>query len=489
MGQSNQKCPVVAIIVYLLAMALNGFDGTVINPALPDLATELSVPAPALGAVEWSFLIASAVTLPMAGWAGATLGTRRTFVCCLAVFATGLLIAMLAPSLEVLVLGRAVQGAGSGILVPVGLAMMYRGATGEQRLRIARITLVPLTIAPMLGPVLGGMIVQHLGWRWIFGVMFPLAVLTTLAALMLLTPARLGSEPDQEPLSPSDNQLKSGSGKPKGKFDVYGLITGCLSCGALAIGGPLLVAGLDPGGPVQVGAVALAAALTLIGALGVFGAVRRTRRVCRPAFDLGLFRLQTYRTGSWIVSCASAGLAGFLFALPLVLGGRGVPPHEIGFMMFPETLGLLVGGQIMLHLKSRFGTRPVVLAGSVGGGFLALAALIFSPIAGGWGAAVLMLCFGVALSQTVLLTQGAAFWEIEAHRTDAATSLFMVQRSLFSGWGVVVVTTAMGWSSGTYPMVSGALAGCAVLLLVLLTIPATLRIPCAVWDRATGPQE
>lgn len=437
------------IIVYLLAMAANGFDSTVINPALPLIAEDFGVHGVALSAVEWAFLIASAVVLPAAGRCASTFSAQRVFVWCLGGFTAGLALSASAQSLGWLVAGRVVQGVASGVLVPVGLAMVYRGATGAQRLRIAQITLVPLTIAPMLGPVAGGFIAGHVGWRWVFAVIIPVVLCTAAAAMFVLHP---------QPV----NKLERG---------LAGLLTGCVACAAVVSAGPLFVAGINPGQSLRL------AHLVAGCALAVVGVVAGRRALATGDVDVTMRRAPAFGPASWFIALASAGLAGFLFVVPLNAAAYGSTPQQIGLLMFPETVGLLVGGQCVAALASRLGAWNVAAAGAVAACAVVVAVLTLSIGGPLWVSMLAMAAFSMCLSQGVLLAQTAAFYGMGEDDTDEATSMLMIHRGLASAWGVAVVAAALA--------ISPAAAAVTISALILAGVAVGARLGRATWQQAT----
>jgi EmrB/QacA subfamily drug resistance transporter len=419
--------PVGAIALYLIAMAVNGLDGTIVGPALPSLAHDLGVTVAAVSAVETVFLVASAVALPAGGWVGERFGPRRVVSVGLFVFALASAGAAAADSLMWLCVARAVQGAASGLLTPVGLAMVYRGAGSADRLRIARLTTVPLTIAPMLGPVLGGALTEHLGWRAVFLVTVPLGI----AAAAYGWPGRVHRQAEA-----SVTGLRP--------LDVRGLVLAGSGLGAVMTG---LSLGLHTGwgrpAPLVTGAV---------GAALLVAAVRAARTAPAPVLDLALWQDRLFRHAGAAVAWSSAGLMALLYLMPLVLQEvGGLSPAAAGLAMVPEMIGLLIGSQVVGRASRRAGPRALALLGLAGAAAVTTVLLVTAgrggvPLTGG-----LLLIFGLCLSQTVLLGQAAAFATVTERATTDATALFMAQRTTAGALGVVVAAAALGIAQGVLP--------------------------------------
>lgn len=462
-----------ALVVYLLAMALNGFDATVVGPALPDIATGVGTDAHGVSAVEWVFLIASAVALPSAGWLARRFGTERVLLATLAVFTLGCAWAAFATGLVDLSLARAVQGAASGVLTPVALATVYAGASGADRLRIARVTTVPLTVAPMLGPVVGGFVATHLGWRWVFGVLVPIGLLavglaaTRVAATRVAATRGTGAD-DTTEREPFD----------LGGFGLWALgFSGIGTCssllvGALGSGGrPLLVVGLATG-------LAVSAAALLL-------AVRVARSTSRPALDLGLWQDQAFRWAGLAVATGAAGLMGLLYLVPLLLRAHGASAAQVGLAMVPETVGVLLGAQLMPRLLRSVGPRALSLGGTLGAAVAALLLVSSAGVATPWLTGGLLLALAIALSQPVLLAQAVAFSTVRPSATTDATAAFIAQRTLLSSAGVLLAATPLA----LVPLDLGwVLATVAVAECLLVSAWCVLRLPARTWREALAEQ-
>src|SRR5579862_7711885 len=154
-------------------MFLNIMDGTVVNVALPTLSRYFAVPVASVSGVVTAYLVTLAVAMPASGWIGDRFGGRTVMLSAIAVFTVASALCGLATSLPELVAFRAVQGFGGGLLIPVGMAMLFRTFPPAERIRANRIMIVPTLMAPALGPVIGGLLVDGLSWRWIFYVNLP----------------------------------------------------------------------------------------------------------------------------------------------------------------------------------------------------------------------------------------------------------------------------------------------------------------------------
>src|SRR5260370_14948362 len=170
-GLGSEK--VAGSVVFVAAMFMSIMDTTIVNVALPTIGRDFSVSPTAVDSISIAFLVSLAVFIPASGWLGDRRGGKRVLLAAVAVFAAASALCGLASSLGERVAFRVLQGAGGGMLAPVGMAMLYRTFPPAERIRAAAILTVPTTLAPALGPVLGGLLVTDLSWRWVFYVNLP----------------------------------------------------------------------------------------------------------------------------------------------------------------------------------------------------------------------------------------------------------------------------------------------------------------------------
>src|SRR5436190_8667906 len=179
-------------IVVILGAIMSVLDTTIVNVALSTLSRDLHT---SLDGIQWvvtGYMLALAAVIPVTGWAASRFGARRLYLISLVLFTAGSALCGLAWSPESLIAARVLQGLGGGMLMPIGQMILVKAAGPRNLPRVMSAIGIPIILAPVFGPTLGGLLVEHAGWQWIFFVNLPVGVAAVFAALRLL-PKEAGS--------------------------------------------------------------------------------------------------------------------------------------------------------------------------------------------------------------------------------------------------------------------------------------------------------
>ncbi len=404
-------------VVYVAALFLNILDVTIVNVAIPTIGRDFRTSAASVDVVVIAYLVSLAVFIPASGWIGDRFGGKRTLLTAIAVFTAASALCGIAGSLSELVVFRVLQGVGGGMLTPVGMAMLYRTFPPAERVRLAGILMVPTALAPALGPVIGGLLVTDLSWRWVFFVNLPIGVAACVFGVLFVEERR--------------------EARP-GRFDRGGFVLAGAGLGALMYGvseGPAL-GWRSP----QVVATIVAGAVLLV------AMVRVELRVDQPMINLRLFGDGLFRATNVLVVLTMTGFFGVLYLVPLYYqDGRGLSALDSGLSTFPEAVGVLIGAQVVSRvLYPVIGPRRLMAAGLLGiAAVTSLMALASGAHTNLWWMRALMLVLGYCIPHVMMSMQAAAFATISPESTGRASTLFNANRQLGGAIGVALLSTVL----------------------------------------------
>ncbi len=402
--------------VYIFSIVMTVIDGTMVNVALPTMAREFGVPATDVEWVAVGYLLALAAVIPAAGWVGDRFGTKRIFVISLALFVAMSLLCGAAQSLEQLIAFRVLQGIGGGMLTPIGGAMLYRAFPVEERARAAIGVLGVAVLAPAIGPLIGGILVDEASWRWIFYINGPIG-----AVAILLSMRWLREETQPNP----------------GRFDLAGLVLS-------AAGVSILLYTLTIG-PHEGWLSPKTLTFAVAGAACLVALVVIELRIEAPILALRLLRDRSFRTVNIASSMTYAGFFGLIFVLPLYLQTlRGYSAFQSGLAQSPQAIGVfLISNLVGRRLYRAIGPRRLMVVGIACTSAItccyALAGLD-TPLS---AIATLSFLRGLAVGLVFVSIQTAAYGTTSAVDMGRATSLFNTQRQIAYAGGVAVAATVI----------------------------------------------
>lgn len=414
MPRLSQK--IVVSVVYVVAVFMSILDSTVVTVALPVIARRFDVQPEQGHTVVIGYLLSLAVFMPASGWLADRFGVKRVFLTALALFVVASGLCGVAMSLPELVVFRVLQGAGGGLLVPVGMAMVLRVFQPMERARATRLMNFATIIAPASGPVLGGVLTVQLSWRYVFFVNIPIGALAFVFGVLFLT---------------------AGSDAVRSRFDVTGFL---LSGSGFAAAVYALSEGPDRGWDQPDVIVAGAIGIALVATL-----VLVELRTEKPLLNLRLLGdNRPFRTSSGVLFLSTAAFLGVLYLMPQFLQTvRGYDPLQSGLTTFPEALGVVACVQFVVRLYPRVGPRRLQLTGLVGLAVVVGGMGLIGLNTPQWQITLLMLLAGVTMGFVFLPTQIAAFATMPNDQLGQASALYNVGRQLGSAGGVAGLSTVV----------------------------------------------
>ena len=390
---------------------------TMVTVAVEPIAVHYAVSA---GVVHWvatAYLLAITAVIPTLGWLVGRYGTRRVWFGALWLFLAGSLACAAAWSLGSLIVFRVAQGLGGGLILPLLQTVLAQRAGPGGFARAMALVAVPGQLVPIIGPLVGGLLVDGPGWRWIFLLSGPL----TVGALLL---ARSGLPPDP-------------ATTPAAPLDVIGLL---LAIPGLVVALYALSTIGQRGQLTGPGGWWLAIGGLLLAAYVVWG-----QGVGRPVLvDLELLRHQPVGAATAVTFMLGVCLWGSLFLLPLYLQqARGAGGTEAGLLLAPQGLGTLVGLLAVGWLVARAGSRRAAVAGLT----LAMVATVPFAMAAAYPSdAVLasaLFLRGLGLGIAGVPALGAAYARLHQNAAPAATTLLSIAQRLGAAIGTAVLAIVL----------------------------------------------
>ncbi len=401
-GALDREILVLGAVV-VLGTIMSVLDMTIVNVAIPTLGGDLHT---SISTIQWvltGYMLAFASVIPLTGWATERFGAKRVWLVSLLLFMLGSALSGAAWSIGSLIGFRALQGLGAGMLLPVGQTILAQAAGPQRMGRVMSVIGVPMLLAPVFGPVLGGAILGEVSWRWIFFINLPIGVLAVLAAKRLL--------PEAKP------QLGQ-------RLDLRGLAL--LSPGIAVFLYGMSQAGNQGGFGSTRTIVAASTGLVLV-ALFVWHASVRGKSAL---IDLSLFARRGFATAAAANLLLCIALFGSLILLPLYYQVvRRESALHTGLLLAPQGIGAALAMPVAGWLSDKIGPRLVVSVGTV---TAMLGTLAFTQVAADTSYAYLaaaLLVIGLGIGSTIMPWMAAAFQTLSREETPRATSaLNAIQR-------------------------------------------------------------
>jgi EmrB/QacA subfamily drug resistance transporter len=372
--------PLLAIIVGMIMVIL---DSTVVNVAIPKLQEYFHTD---LKMIQWTitgYTLAMSAVIPLAGWMTDRYGSKRIFLITLVLFTLGSALCALAQTPEQLIFFRILQGLGGGMVAPIGMTMVFKLAPPDKRGSIMGFLGVPMLLAPALGPVLSGWLVQYVSWHWIFLINVPIGVLAVWIGIRNLPNAERGKPPH---------------------LDILGMILAPIAFASLAYA-------VSEGGTSWTSTATITALCIGGAALLLFIVVELTQK--QPLLELRVFGSSDFTRGVILTWISQIALFGAILLVPLYLQNlMGYSALETGLILLPQALASGIGMPIGGKLFDKFGARPLAFSGL---GIIAVALYLLSNITPDTG-------LGLIFTVLVLmgLGMGLSMMPLNTHVLNAA---------------------------------------------------------------------
>ena len=397
------------VLPWLIAVAffMESLDTTILNTAVPTIAAALHVAPLSMKSVLASYTLSLAVFIPISGWMADRFGTRRVFASAIGIFTLGSFLCGMSSNIHVLVACRILQGCGGSMMVPVGRLTLVRTFAKSELVRAMSFVSIPALIAPMLGPIAGGLIVGYLHWRVIFFVNIPIGLIGLFLVYLHLPDYREHTNP----------------------LDVTGLIL--FGSGVALLSYVLEVFGEHTLNAREILGL-LALSILLLAGYG-FHAIK----AAHPLLQLTLFRIRTFRAavvGSFVTRL---GIGGIPFLFPLLYQvGLGFTPIQSGLLMIPQAIAAMSLKPAMPRILARFGYRAVLVSNTL---LMGLQTLLFATIGKGtpvWLMVIEVFFFGFYTSLQYTSMNTLVYADLTEEQESSASSIASTAQQMAISFGV-----------------------------------------------------
>ncbi|MEU6849753.1 DHA2 family efflux MFS transporter permease subunit [Actinacidiphila alni] len=401
--------------VTILGSLISVFDTTIVQVAVPSLVRGFDT---SLFTVQWVstvYLLALASVVPLTAWANDRFGTKRVWIASMAMFLFGSLLCGLANSMALLVVARAVQGIGGGMLLPTGQTILAREAGPGRLGRVMAVVGIPSMLGPLLGPIFGGLILSRLSWRWIFFVNLPLGLLGIAMAWVILD--------------------RGDRGMPR-KLDLVGLAL-------LPPGLAALVYGISEFG----NAGRVSAVVAVSGGLGIVLValfVAHALRAPHPLLDLRLWKHAALRAAQAAMFLYLAGTNAVLFLVQLYYQfARGDSAIKAALLVSPSAFGAMLVLTAAGRVMDRRGPRPVIVFGLL---MITLGVFPLTMVGPDTSDVWLSVCWfvrGIGVGATATPLTAAGYATLRSEEIPGASTLMSIVQYVAGALGTAVAAVLL----------------------------------------------
>jgi len=394
-----------------IAFFMQSLDGTILNTALPAIAKDLNHSPLEMHSVLISYILTLALLIPLSGWLADKLGTRITFIIALVVFTLGSLCCALSQDLTQLILSRILQGIGGAMMVPVARLTILYAYPKKLLLKVLNFVIIPGMIGPLVGPSLGGFIVDFASWHWIFLINIPIGILGVVMAYYAMPNFK----------------------RETGFFDIIGFL---FFSGALI----LITLALEMGNE-ESGSTLYIFTSLLIAAAFIFFYIQHAKRSNNPLINLDLFKIRTLRVGLIGSLSTRLGIGGFPLLLPLMLQvGFGYSAVVSGLMLIPSAAANLFTKPLITRIVKKFGYKKTLVSNTL---ILSLIITLFAfP---GQHTSIyflipLLLIYGMASSIQFSSMNTISVADLDRNSSSEGNSMIAVTQQLSVSFGISIAS-------------------------------------------------
>ena len=414
-GRSMAGLPWIAAMAFFM----QALDATILNTALPAIAQSLNRSPLAMQSAIISYTLTVAMLIPVSGWLADRFGTRRIFMLAVSLFTLGSLACALSNSLGMLVVFRVIQGIGGAMMMPVARLALLRAYPRSELLPVLNFVTMPGLVGPILGPVMGGVLVTWASWHWIFLINIPIGVAGLLYA----------------------RKYMPNFTTPRRSFDMWGFLLFGLSL-------VLFSSGMELFGE-KVVETWLALSIIFSGIALLLLYIRHARRHPTPLISLNLFKTRTFSVGiaGNIASRLGTGCVPFLMPLMLQVG-FGYPALIAGCMMAPTALGSILAKSTVTQILRWFGYRKTLVGVTLFIGVMIAQFALQTQAMAIWMLVLPLFILGMAMSTQFTAMNTISLADLTDENASSGNSVLAVTQQLSISLGVAVSAAVLRFYEG-----------------------------------------
>jgi EmrB/QacA subfamily drug resistance transporter len=398
------------ILLWLVATGffMQTLDTTIVNTALPAMAHSLGELPLRMQSVVIAYALTMAMLIPASGWLADRYGLRRAFMSAIVLFIIGSALCAASRSLIQLTAARVVQGAGGAMLLPVGRLAVLRAYPRERLLQAMSVVAVPGLVGPLIGPTLGGWLVEIASWHWIFLINIPIGLAGCAATAVYMPESRLQQVP---------------------RFDLGGYAL-------LALGMVATSFALD--GLSELGFQhATVLILLIFGLVSLVAYWLRAAQQPQPLFPPKIFETHTFSIGLLGNLFARLGSGSMPFLVPLLLQvSLGYTPFHAGMLMLPTSVAAMSSKQLVTPLITRVGYRRMLVVNTVLVGLAMSSFALMSPTQPLWQMIIQLMFFGAVNSLQFTAMNTVTLKDLQGAQASSGNSLLSMVQMLSMSLGV-----------------------------------------------------
>ncbi|WP_281631571.1 MFS transporter [Flavobacterium luteolum] len=406
--RSNTNVKKILPVILATSIFMQMLDSTILNTSITSIAKDLNESPLEMQNAIISYVLTLALFMPVSGFLSDKYGTKKVFIAALHLFSIGSLLCAISQNLTHLVIARVIQGIGGSLMTPVGKLALIRTFPKKELLKAMNFAIVPALIGPVLGPLVGGYMVDYLSWHWIFLINIPIALLAIILSVQFM--------PDYK--------------SPVIDFDLKGFLIFASASLLLSIALELF------GSTVRLSPILM---ILMSGFMMLYWYYRHAVRDDNPLFPLNLFQVRTFRVGILGNLATRLGFSSIPLLLPMMIQiAYGQSAVTSGWIVAPMALTAMFGKSAVIKILNIFGYRKTLMINTFIIGILICTLAIPSIHTSIYWYVPIIAVLGFFNSIQFTSMNSISIADLRNYHTSSGNSLVSVNQQLAIGFGIAL---------------------------------------------------